>query len=117
MSEWTIGIIGGSGLYSMDALEDSQWIAVETPWGAPSDELLIGRIEGVYVARDFRRRGIGRMMMGRALEICARSLFKHVFLSVDPGNAPALALYRQMGFAKIGNLVTYRAPGVTPQSS
>nr|WP_295374693.1 S-methyl-5'-thioadenosine phosphorylase [uncultured Sphingosinicella sp.] len=47
MSEWTIGIIGGSGLYEIDALEDAQWIAVDTPWGPPSDELLIGRIEGV----------------------------------------------------------------------
>jgi 5'-methylthioadenosine phosphorylase len=47
MSEWTIGIIGGSGLYAVDALEEPQWIAVDTPWGAPSDELLIGRIEGV----------------------------------------------------------------------
>jgi 5'-methylthioadenosine phosphorylase len=47
MSEWTIGIIGGSGLYAIDALEDAQWIAVDTPWGPPSDELLIGRIEGV----------------------------------------------------------------------
>jgi 5'-methylthioadenosine phosphorylase len=47
MSEWTIGIIGGSGLYEIDALEDAQWIAVDTPWGAPSDELLIGRIAGV----------------------------------------------------------------------
>jgi 5'-methylthioadenosine phosphorylase len=47
MSGWTIGIIGGSGLYEMDALEDAQWIAVDTPWGAPSDELLVGRIEGV----------------------------------------------------------------------
>ena len=47
MSEWTIGIIGGSGLYDIDALEEPQWIAVDTPWGAPSDELLIGRIEGV----------------------------------------------------------------------
>ncbi|HYJ53559.1 MAG TPA: S-methyl-5'-thioadenosine phosphorylase [Allosphingosinicella sp.] len=47
MSEWTIGIIGGSGLYDIAALEDAQWIAVETPWGSPSDELLIGRIEGV----------------------------------------------------------------------
>jgi 5'-methylthioadenosine phosphorylase len=46
MSEWTIGIIGGSGLYEMDALEDAQWIAVDTPWGAPSDELLIGRLHG-----------------------------------------------------------------------
>jgi len=47
MSEWTIGIIGGSGLYAIDQLEDPQWIAVDTPWGAPSDELLIGRLEGV----------------------------------------------------------------------
>ncbi len=47
MSEWTIGIIGGSGLYQVDALEEAQWIAVDTPWGRPSDELLIGRIEGV----------------------------------------------------------------------
>jgi 5'-methylthioadenosine phosphorylase len=47
MSDWTIGIIGGSGLYAIDALEDAQWIAVETPWGAPSDALLIGRIAGV----------------------------------------------------------------------
>jgi 5'-methylthioadenosine phosphorylase len=47
MSEWTIGIIGGSGLYDIEALEEAQWVAVETPWGAPSDELLIGRLYGV----------------------------------------------------------------------
>ena len=47
MSEWTIGILGGSGLYEMDALEEAQWIAVDTPWGAPSDELLVGRLHGV----------------------------------------------------------------------
>jgi 5'-methylthioadenosine phosphorylase len=47
MSEWTIGIIGGSGLYDIDALEEAQWIAVDTPWGPPSDELLIGRLHGV----------------------------------------------------------------------
>jgi 5'-methylthioadenosine phosphorylase len=44
---WTIGIIGGSGLYAMDVLTDAQWVAVDTPWGPPSDELLIGRIHGV----------------------------------------------------------------------
>jgi 5'-methylthioadenosine phosphorylase len=47
MSDWTIGIIGGSGLYAIDALEDAQWIAVDSPWGAPSDALLVGRIAGV----------------------------------------------------------------------
>jgi 5'-methylthioadenosine phosphorylase len=61
MSEWTIGIIGGSGLYEMDALEDAQWIAVDTPWGAPSDELLIGRLHGVkfvFLPRHGRGHGI-----------------------------------------------------------
>lgn len=47
MSEWTIGILGGSGLYEMEALEETRWMAVDTPWGAPSDELLVGRIAGV----------------------------------------------------------------------
>ncbi|HKR24044.1 MAG TPA: S-methyl-5'-thioadenosine phosphorylase [Allosphingosinicella sp.] len=47
MSEWVIGIIGGSGLYEIDAIEEAQWIAVDTPWGAPSDALLTGRIAGV----------------------------------------------------------------------
>ena len=47
MGEWTIGILGGSGLYEMEALEGAQWIAVDTPWGAPSDELLVGRLHGV----------------------------------------------------------------------
>ncbi len=45
--EWTIGILGGSGLYEIDGLEDRQWLAVDTPWGKPSDELLVGRIAGV----------------------------------------------------------------------
>jgi 5'-methylthioadenosine phosphorylase len=47
MSEWVIGIVGGSGLYEIDGLEEAQWIAVDTPWGAPSDALLTGRIAGV----------------------------------------------------------------------
>lgn len=47
MTQWTIGIIGGSGLYQIDGLENPQSIAVDTPWGKPSDELLLGRINGV----------------------------------------------------------------------
>lgn len=44
MSEWCIGILGGSGLDELSELEDARWVAVETPWGAPSDEVLTGRI-------------------------------------------------------------------------
>ncbi len=39
-----IGIIGGSGLYDIDGLEDKAWRRVATPWGEPSDELLFGRL-------------------------------------------------------------------------
>ena len=61
MNEWTIGILGGSGLYAMEALEEAQWIAVDTPWGAPSDELLVGRLHGVrfvFLPRHGRGHGI-----------------------------------------------------------
>jgi 5'-methylthioadenosine phosphorylase len=42
-----IGIIGGSGLYDIDGLEDKEWRHVPTPWGEPSDQLLFGRLDGV----------------------------------------------------------------------
>jgi 5'-methylthioadenosine phosphorylase len=42
-----IGIIGGSGLYDIDGLEEKAWRRVHTPWGEPSDELLFGRLGGV----------------------------------------------------------------------
>ena len=41
-----IGIIGGSGVYEIGGLEDAQWLAVGSPWGRPSDELLVGRLDG-----------------------------------------------------------------------
>lgn len=47
MTEWVIGVLGGSGLTDIDALEDRDWVTAETPWGSPSDELLTGRINGV----------------------------------------------------------------------
>ena len=45
-SEWCIGVLGGSGLYDLPELDDAEWIAVDTPWGAPSDEIRVGRIAG-----------------------------------------------------------------------
>ncbi len=45
-----IGIIGGSGVYEIDGLEGAAWAEVETPWGAPSDAILTGRLNGVPIA-------------------------------------------------------------------
>jgi len=62
MSDWTIGIIGGSGLYAMDALEDAQWIKIDSPWGEPSDEILCGTIGHVRV-RFLPRHGRGHRVL------------------------------------------------------
>lgn len=47
MTDWKLGIIGGSGLYELEKLQDRRWVEVTTPWGNPSDALLTGRIDGV----------------------------------------------------------------------
>ena len=41
-----IGIIGGSGVYDIDGFEDAEWQTVETPFGAPSDAMLQGTLDG-----------------------------------------------------------------------
>lgn len=50
MSQALVGIIGGSGLYQMDALQGAQEHLMDTPFGAPSDVLVSGRVSGVPVA-------------------------------------------------------------------
>ena len=54
MSKWVIGVIGGSGLYEIDGLEDAEQVRVDTPWGAPSDALVkgrVGEVEFVFLPR------------------------------------------------------------------
>ncbi|MEJ5238254.1 MAG: S-methyl-5'-thioadenosine phosphorylase [Limisphaera sp.] len=46
MTEPRIGIIGGTGLYEMAEVTDRRWVRVRTPFGAPSDALLTGRLGG-----------------------------------------------------------------------
>jgi 5'-methylthioadenosine phosphorylase len=50
MTDTVIGVIGGSGVYGIEGLEDARWERVETPWGDPSDEILTGRLDGVGMA-------------------------------------------------------------------
>lgn len=78
----------------------------------------VGRIENVFVSPRFRRQGVARALMSRAMETCARSLFKHVFIQVSPTNAAAQHLYQSFGFEKIGQSTKYRAPWTTtPRNS
>ena len=48
--EVTVGVIGGSGLYDMDGLTDVHYIDVDTPFGKPSDSVVVGTLEGTRVA-------------------------------------------------------------------
>jgi 5'-methylthioadenosine phosphorylase len=45
-----IGIIGGSGLYEMEGVSETSELEIDTPFGAPSDKLVLGRLEGKRVA-------------------------------------------------------------------
>ncbi len=50
MPHATIGVIGGSGLYRMESMIDVEEIAIQTPFGDPSDVVTIGKVEGVSMA-------------------------------------------------------------------
>ncbi|MEH1765749.1 S-methyl-5'-thioadenosine phosphorylase [Nostoc sp.] len=50
MAQASIGIIGGSGLYKMDALKDVEEVQIQTPFGSPSDALILGTLDGTRVA-------------------------------------------------------------------
>lgn len=56
------GVIGGSGIYSIDALQNVQEVAVDTPFGKPSDAYITGTLEGVRVAF-LPRHGRGHRVM------------------------------------------------------
>lgn len=50
MAEKVVGVIGGSGLYEMEGLEEVQTVSLTTPFGNPSDSFIVGRLEGIKVA-------------------------------------------------------------------
>ena len=58
MIRTVLGIIGGSGLYDLPGLEKAQWRRVDSPWGAPSDEILFAELAGLPV-RFLPRHGRG----------------------------------------------------------
>jgi 5'-methylthioadenosine phosphorylase len=47
---WKLGVIGGSGLYDLEDMDNAAWVKIDSPWGAPSDAVRVGRVEGMEVA-------------------------------------------------------------------
>lgn len=50
MTNWTLGVIGGSGLYEIDGVENGRWETVKSPWGAASDQVYRGTLNGIDIA-------------------------------------------------------------------
>jgi 5'-methylthioadenosine phosphorylase len=49
MTPRKLAVIGGSGLYAVDGLQEAAWRPVETPWGAPSDAMFCGVLDGLEI--------------------------------------------------------------------
>ncbi len=54
---YKVGIIGGSGLYDIEELDEKRWVKIDTPFGQPSDDFLLARLQGrevVFLSRHAR---------------------------------------------------------------
>ena len=70
MEQVKIGIIGGSGLYDMAELTDREEVCIDTPFGPPSDSLILGTLQGKRVAF-LPRHGRGHKIMPSELNFRA----------------------------------------------
>lgn len=96
---WTIGIIGGSGLYEIDGIEDIGEAVVDTPWGSPSDAMVTGRVGHVRCAF-LPRHGRGHRIAPEAINARA-----NIHALKQLGVTDILAI------SSVGSLVEDRPPG------
>jgi 5'-methylthioadenosine phosphorylase len=99
VSDVEIGVIGGSGLYHMDEVEVLEERRVETPFGAPSDAFVIGRLAGREVAF-LPRHGRGHRLLPTEINFRA-NLFGFKALGVE----------RLLSVSAVGSLKLEYAPG------
>ncbi|MGH9785401.1 MAG: S-methyl-5'-thioadenosine phosphorylase [Terriglobia bacterium] len=81
MSHVEIGVIGGSGLYSLPGFEDSEEVNLDTPWGEPSDAYVVGMLAGRRVAF-LARHGRGHRILPSELNFRA-NIFGFKMLGVE----------------------------------
>jgi 5'-methylthioadenosine phosphorylase len=62
MPEAKIGVIGGTGLYTIEGMTDIEEVSIDTPFGKPSDSFIIGKLEGTGIAF-LSRHGRGHKIM------------------------------------------------------
>ncbi|MBO9713689.1 S-methyl-5'-thioadenosine phosphorylase [Sphingomonas sp.] len=99
MGGWTIGIIGGSGLYDVEGIENGAWEEVHSPWGQPSDDCFVGRVGHVRVVF-LPRHGRGHRVSPS--ELNARA-------NIDV--LKRLGVTDVLAVSSVGSLAEERAPG------
>jgi len=99
LAQAEIGIIGGSGLYSMPGLADIRELPLETPFGAPSDAYVLGTLEGKKVAF-LARHGRGHRILPSELNFRANI---HGFKQ--------LGVERILSVSAVGSLKEEHKPG------
>lgn len=114
MTKNVLGIIGGSGLYDLPGLVDTRWVAVETPFGAPSDELFIGRLgdaQLVFLPRHGRghrippgevnyRANIAALKMLGATDVLSLSAVGSLRADLPPGHFVVVDQFVDRTFAR-----------------
>jgi 5'-methylthioadenosine phosphorylase len=99
MSGWTIGIIGGSGLYDVEGIEGGEWVETASPWGQPSDACFVGRVGHVRVVFLPRH--------GRGHRISPSELNARANIDV----LKRLGVTDVLAVSSVGSLVEDRPPG------
>ncbi len=99
MSGWTIGIIGGSGLYDVEGIEGGEWVEVASPWGQPSDACFVGHVGHVKVVF-LPRHGRGHRISPSELNVRA---------NIDV--LKRLGVTDVLAVSSVGSLAEERAPG------
>ncbi|MCA0241092.1 MAG: S-methyl-5'-thioadenosine phosphorylase [Proteobacteria bacterium] len=114
MTRNIIGIIGGSGLYDLPGLADTRWLTVDTPWGAPSDQLFRGRLgdaELVFLPRHGRghrippgevnyRANIAALKMQGVTDVLSLSAVGGLRADLDPGTFVVVDQFIDRTFAR-----------------
>jgi 5'-methylthioadenosine phosphorylase len=110
-----IGIIGGSGIYDMDGLEKVEWRQVDSPFGAPSDELMFAELDGqkmVFLPRHGRghrippteinfRANIDALKRAGVTEILSLSAVGSLKEELTPGTFVVVDQFIDRSFARV----------------
>jgi len=115
MTSPVLGIIGGSGVYQIDGLTNMEWRKVDSPFGAPSDELLFGELDGqklVFLPRHGRghrippselnyRANIDAMKRAGVTEIISVSAVGSLKAELPPGTFVIVDQFIDRSFARV----------------